>query len=313
MAAKLIHKTWWGEEFMRALEAYIDPGRLQRGKAYRTDNRVLDFAITASEIKATIRGNINPYFGVTKEPRYKVVLKFDQIKPSQWQTIIKKISGNALWLSKLMLNEIPSNIEDVFDSAPLLPSSYNNVKASCSCPDYSDPCKHIAGVYYRIANMLDSNPMLLFQLRGLAPAKLHDELKKTELGQAFCEHLSLPESVEMEYQQHKYTPTHVRRDKGSLPRENAQPLVHQAAKSSQFWSMPLNVNSVTDEVVNDDDAANKGWPLEHPANDNIIEISAALIKKQGDYPEFWTNNHSFISAMEFFYSHTRKKNNKDLL
>ncbi|MFT6951640.1 MAG: putative Zn finger protein, partial [Paraglaciecola sp.] len=312
MATKRLHKTWWGGAFMQALEAYIDSGRLQRGKAYRTDNRVLDFDISASEIKATIRGNINPYFGVTKEPRYKVHLKFEQIKPLQWQRIIKKISGNALWLSKLMLNEIPVNIEDAFEDEHLLPASYRNIKASCSCPDYSDPCKHIAGVYYRIANILDSNPMLLFQLRGLAPAKLHKELKKTELGQAFSEHLSLPESIEMEYQQHKYTPTYARRDKGSLAQKGAQPIMHQAANLNQFWSMPLNVKPVDDQgddvegldIERAQGAAQNVWPLEHPSNDSMIEISAALIKKQGDYPEFWTNSHSFIGAMELFYSHT---------
>ena len=325
MATKLMHKTWWGEEFVQALEAYIDPGRLQRGKAYRTDNRVLDFNINDSEIKATIRGNLNPYFAVTTEPRYKVVLKFKQIKSAQWQKIIKNISGNALCLSKLMLNEIPSNIEDTFDGERLLPSSYHDVEASCSCPDYSNPCKHIAGVYYRIANILDSNPMLLFQLRGLAPAKLHAELKKTELGQAFSEHLSLPESVEMAYQQHRYTATHVRRDKGALTQKNAQPIAYQAAKLSQFWSMPLNVTNIDEEGANVEEVEeveevegavatpDNVWPAAHPAKDNIIEISAALIKKQGDYPEFWTNNHSFIRAMELFYSHTRKKNNKDLL
>jgi uncharacterized Zn finger protein len=319
MATKLMHKTWWGEEFVQALEAYIDPGRLQRGKAYRTDNRVLNFDINGSEIKATMRGNLNPYYGVTKEPRYKVVLKFDQIKPVQWQRIIKNISGNALCLSKLMLNEIPSNIEDNFDSEHLLPSSYDDVQATCSCPDYSNPCKHIAGVYYRIANMLDSNPMLLFQLRGLASAKLHAELKKTELGQVFSEHLSLPESIEMEYQQHMYTPTHTMRDKGSLKQKNAHPKAYQAAKLKQFWSMPLNVTNIDGEGADVEEVEGAAatpdnvWPAAHPAKDNISEISAALIKKQGDYPEFWTNNHSFISAMELFYSHTRKKNNKDLL
>ena len=306
MASKLIHKTWWGEEFVQALESYIDHGRLQRGKAYRTDNRVLKFVINESEIQATIRGNINLYFGVTKEPRYKVLLKFDQIEPLEWQRIIKKISGNALWLSKLMLNEIPNNIEEAFNPDSLLPSSYDNVKASCSCPDYSNPCKHIAGVYYRIANMLDFNPMLLFQLRGLASEKLHQELKKTELGQAFSEHLNLPESVEMQYQQQKYTATHVKRDKTTLPQKNPQAIVHQTAKLSRFWSMPVNVEESETDSRN-------GWPVDHPDSDNIIEISAALIKKQGDYPEFWTNNKSFIIAMESFYSHTRKKNNKDLL
>jgi len=317
MAAILRHKTWWGEAFVQALEAYIDPGRLQRGKAYRTDNRVLKFAINGSEISATIRGNINPYFGVKTEPKYKVLLKFDQIKPLQWQKVINKISGNALWLSKLMLNEIPGNIEDVFDGDSLLPSAYKNVKASCSCPDYSDPCKHIAGVYYRIANILDSNPMLLFQLRGLAPEKLHAELKKTELGQAFAEHLSLPESIEMEYQQHRYTPSHVQRDKGALKQQKKpQSITKQGASLKQFWSMPVHIKPIDDEgadVEAADAAAQNVWPLAHPVSENIIEISAALIKKQGDYPEFWTNNHSFITAMELFYSHTRKKNNKDLL
>jgi uncharacterized Zn finger protein len=328
MSAKIMRKTWWGEEFVQALEAYIDPGRLQRGKAYRTDNRVLNFDLNKSEIKATIRGNINPYFGVTKEPKYKVELKFDQITPLQWQTIIKKISGNALWLSKLMLNEIPSTIEEAFDCDSLLPSSYDNVKASCSCPDYSNPCKHIAGVYYRIASMLDLNPMLLFQLRGLAPEKLHQELKKTELGKAFSEHLSLPESVEMQYQQQLYTTTHVKGDQTALTQKNSQPLAHQTAKLNQFWSMPLTIESaensekasaseyIDNEGINDgtvQNNSNNRWPKSLQESDNIIEISAALIKKQGDYPEFWNNNNSFISAMESFYSHTRKKNSKDLL
>ncbi len=325
MSAKLIHKTWWGEEFVHALEAYIDPGRLQRGKAYRTDNRVLNFDINKNEVYATIRGNVNPYFGVTKEPRYKVVLRFDKIKPLQWQGIIKKISGNALWLSKLMLNEIPSSIEEAFGRDSLLPSSYDNVKGSCSCPDYSNPCKHIAGVYYRIASMLDLQPMLLFQLRGLAPEKLHQELKKTELGQAFSEHLSLPESVKIQYQQHMYTATHTKRDTTKLAKKTSQPIVHQAVKLNQFWAMPItieNIESASERVhvkndgideVSAEVGRNKGWPVKHQRSDNIIEIPAALIKKQGDYPEFWGNNNSFIMAMESFYSHTRKKNHKELL
>ncbi|NQY64668.1 MAG: SWIM zinc finger family protein [Alteromonadaceae bacterium] len=334
MSSKLIHKTWWGKEFVSALEAYIDPGRLQRGKSYRTDNRILEFAIDGSEIKATIRGNINPYFGVTKEPRYKVVLKFDQISPTKWQAIIKTLCGNALWLSKLMLNEIPNSIEDAFGSERLLPSSYKDVKTSCSCPDYSEPCKHIAGVYYRIASILDSNPMLLFQLRGISPEKLHQELKKTELGQAFSDHLTLPESVEMVYQQHKYTPIHVKREKVGLTK--------QTVNASRFWSMPASVqlvNTGVDESMEENVNKKTGksvlhknvsvkyeveaelrsesapigtWPSNHQSSDNITEISAALIKKQGDYPEFWTKSNSFINAMELFYSHTRKKNQKDL-
>ena len=85
------HKTWWGESFVLALEGFIEQGRLQRGRAYRTDNRVLKFNHQANIINATIRGNINPYFGVTKEPKYKVDIKFKTISQSDWRLAIQKI------------------------------------------------------------------------------------------------------------------------------------------------------------------------------------------------------------------------------
>jgi uncharacterized Zn finger protein len=191
------HKTWWGESFVSALEGFIDPGRLTRGRAYRTDSRILKFEQNDNHVKATIRGNINPYFGVTKEPRYKVDIKFKKISVPQREDAIKQIGNNASWLSKLILNEIPTDIDEAFSSSYLLPKSYEDVDASCSCPDWDNPCKHIAGVYYRIANILDSEPMLLFSLRGISPAQLIVELKKTELGKAFSDFLSSPEDTEV--------------------------------------------------------------------------------------------------------------------
>ena len=37
----------------------------------------------------------------------------------------------------------------------------------CSCPDEAIPCKHLAAVIYTIANEIDRNPFLVFQLKGL--------------------------------------------------------------------------------------------------------------------------------------------------
>ncbi len=276
-----IHKTWWGEEFVAALEGFIDSGRLQRGKAYRTDSRVLKFATDDSTVTATIRGNINPYFGITKEPKYKVKLVFKVIPYSDWQNIIQNICKNAGWLSKLMLNEIPKDIQQAFTGHSFLPSSYKDIDASCSCPDYANPCKHIAGVYYRIANILDSNPMLLFPLKGIQANELHNELKKSELGKAFAEYLTIPEDVEMEYMQQLFSPIITNAQKKNSTQE-------------KFWNMPH-------------------WDLETQSKNNIEDISASLIKKQGDYPTFWSRSNSFISTMENFYSSTRTKNRKALL
>jgi len=276
-----MHKTWWGEEFVAALEGFIDPGRLQRGKAYRTDNRILKFEIGGSTVTAKVRGNINPYFGVTKEPRYKVSLKFKEISQKHWQGIMKDLCSNASWLSKLMLNEIPKDIQQAFGKHSFLPASFKDITSSCSCPDYANPCKHMAGVYYRIAGILDSNPMLLFPLRGLQADELHQELKKSDLGKAFAEHLAIPDDIEMEYEDHLFTPMVTSQQNKNVTQE-------------QFWNMPA-------------------WELEKQPTDNIEDISASLIKKQGDYPAFWDRSNSFISAMEHFYQHTKQKNKKILL
>jgi len=81
-----------------------------------------------------------------------------------------------------LLNEVPDNIEDCFTGLHLLPQSRKYFKTSCSCPDYANPCKHIAGVYYLVASELDDDPLLLFELRGLSRDKLQRELAKSPLG-----------------------------------------------------------------------------------------------------------------------------------
>ncbi len=40
------------------------------------------------------------------------------------------------------------------------------MKTECSCPDWSNPCKHIAAVYYLLGEQFDGDPFLLFRLRG---------------------------------------------------------------------------------------------------------------------------------------------------
>jgi len=41
------------------------------------------------------------------------------------------------------------------------------MSASCSCPDYAMPCKHIAAIIYLFAGEIDKNPFVVFQLHGM--------------------------------------------------------------------------------------------------------------------------------------------------
>jgi uncharacterized Zn finger protein len=63
---------------------------------------------------------------------------------------------------------MPQNIEEAFSGAKvsLFPRSGKDLDTDCSCPDYANPCKHIAAVYYILAEMFDKDPFLIFKLRG---------------------------------------------------------------------------------------------------------------------------------------------------
>ncbi|GAB4301793.1 MAG: hypothetical protein Kow0091_00360 [Geminocystis sp.] len=61
-------KTWWGQRFIEALESFTDSGRLSRGRSYANNGKVKEYKITKGKITAKVRGSVNPYFGVYKEP-----------------------------------------------------------------------------------------------------------------------------------------------------------------------------------------------------------------------------------------------------
>ncbi|MBD2107588.1 SWIM zinc finger family protein [Nodosilinea sp. FACHB-13] len=272
--------TWWGRNFIDAIERLTDSGRLQRGRSYASGGKVKSFEIDGGLVTAKVRGSVNPYFGVTTEPTYTTTIDFTPISKVKWADAIALIASKASLISRLLLNEIPDNIEDSFKTLGLnlLPASEKDFKTQCSCPDYSNPCKHIAGVYYLIAAELDRDPFLLFELRGLPREELKAELAKSPLGQALSAELSAQQRSS-DPVEHYYT----------------QPQTVEASSPSlkEFWQgekrLPQTIEAATTSAV-----------------------PAILVKKQGDFPAFWTRDNSFIEAMESLYDRVRSKN-KDRL
>ncbi|NES72693.1 MAG: hypothetical protein F6K24_49605, partial [Okeania sp. SIO2D1] len=103
-------KTWWGKNFIEALENFSDPGRLGRGRSYARNGKIKEYKINKGKISAKVRGSINPYFGVYKEPLYKTEIAIEPIPATDWQKAIARISGKASLVAKLLMNEVPENI-----------------------------------------------------------------------------------------------------------------------------------------------------------------------------------------------------------
>jgi uncharacterized Zn finger protein len=272
-------RTWWGQRFIAALEQFTDPARLGRGRSYAHGGRILDHALSHGTVTARVRGSINPYFGVYKEPIYETSITIKAITTVDWVEVIGRIASQADLVTKLLMNEMPDTIEDAFSELGLhlLPHSQRDFDTACSCPDYANPCKHIAGVYYLLASALDHDPFLMFELRGLSREDLRAELAQSPLGQILASAMvakDVPiESVESYY---------------------SRPVRELTAKTGEtshkaFWT------------------GAKRLPAP-PASATQSAVSAILIKKQGDYPPFWQKDISFISVMEELYERVRTKN-----
>ncbi|MBD2359920.1 SWIM zinc finger family protein [Anabaena minutissima FACHB-250] len=270
-------RTWWGDRFIKALEDFTDDSRLQRGRSYARGGKVKSFAIDKNIITAQVRGSVNPYFGVYKEPTYNIVIEITPIAKTRWNEAIKSLSSKASIVSRLLLNEVPENIEENFSQMGLhlLPHSSKDFKTKCSCPDYANPCKHIAGVYYLVASQLDNNPFLLFEWRGLSKVELQAKLADSPLGKALS---TVLDSQELTIE----------------PSESFYPKLEKQSVSEkpnlrEFWLGTTRLPS-TIEVANDSG------------------VSAILVKKEGDFPAFWRKDNSFLETMEELYQRVKTKN-----
>ncbi len=269
-------RTWWGQKFIASLEKLTDAGRLSRGRSYARGKKVESFEIEDGLVTAQVRGSVNPYFGVYTEPLYFTTIEFQPLSKAKWSAAIALIASKASLISRLLLNEIPDNIEDTFKQLNfnLLPGSAKDFKTHCSCPDYSNPCKHIAGVYYLVAAELDHDPFLLFELRGLSREELLKELAKSPLGKALSAELQLeqrpPTSVESYYAPLKTTTADTDID------------------LREFWYGPKRLPEMTDPLTS-------------------TPVSGIAVKKQGDFPAFWHRDNSFIATMDSLYEQVRAK------
>ncbi|NJR37728.1 MAG: hypothetical protein HC781_01440 [Leptolyngbyaceae cyanobacterium CSU_1_4] len=269
-------RTWWGNKFIEALETFTDPGRLGRGRSYARGSKVKSFKISDGIVRAEVRGSVNPYFGVYQEPLYKTQIELQPISQAKWAVAIAQMASKASFISKLLLNEMPDNIEEAFSALGLhlLPHDRQDFQTSCSCPDDSNPCKHIAGVYYLVAAELDQDPFLLFELRGLSKAVLQTELAKTPLGMALSAELT------------------------------AQATEPQAAES--YYTQPTTAKAETVTLKEFWQGAKRLPPSFEEATPSGVR--AIVVKKQGDFPPFWQKEGSFIEAMEELYQRVKTKN-----
>ena len=161
--------TWWGKQWLNALNQIDFSNRLPRGRTYANKGLARNIRILGNKITAEVQGS---------RPRpYKVSFTIPPFSSREKAKITEAVIENPMHLSSLLNRKLPPALMQLFASkgVALFPASWNDIEGECSCPDWAVPCKHMASVIYLIANEIDQNPFLVFELHNF---DLFDALKK---------------------------------------------------------------------------------------------------------------------------------------
>jgi uncharacterized Zn finger protein len=152
--------TWWSQRFVQVLESYGLGARLQRGRRYARQGQVVALDVDAGLLTAQVQGS--------RALPYRVTITWPALEPAAWETVASAFASRAGFAARLLAGDVPPDLEAVFESAgvSLFPRRWADLHADCSCPDWENPCKHLAAVLYVFADRLDEDPWLLLAWRG---------------------------------------------------------------------------------------------------------------------------------------------------
>ena len=154
-------ESWWARRWISVLESFDIGARLGRGRSYARRGQVLSIEIGKGKVNAKVQGS--------RPKPYDIKIEMKTLSAADWQKLAEALSREVIFTAKLLTGQMPQDIEEVFKQAKLslFPERLKDLKTDCSCPDWSNPCKHIAAVYYLLAEEFNRDPFLIFKLRGM--------------------------------------------------------------------------------------------------------------------------------------------------
>lgn len=154
-------RVWWARRWTEMMEDFRIGARLGRGRNYAVSGQVSALNVSCGRVEADVQG-------ASDEP-YHCVILFRRLEDDARDRILLSLRSRPILLARLLAGEMPFEMEALFreNGAPFFPRKEGDVQSRCSCPDYANPCKHLAAVYYLLGEAFSKNPRLLPILRGL--------------------------------------------------------------------------------------------------------------------------------------------------
>ncbi|ABL79684.1 MULTISPECIES: SWIM zinc finger family protein [unclassified Nocardioides] len=157
--------TWWGKAWVRAVdEAAYAEADLVASRALARAGRVGQIATEPGRFVAAVEDRRGLW---TVEGTVPVLGAADVA------ALVETVAAESGRIAALLAGELPHRLVEHAEEAgvELLPYG-GELGASCTCEHWVDPCVHALAVLHQLAWLVDADPFVLLQLRGLARDEL---------------------------------------------------------------------------------------------------------------------------------------------
>jgi len=152
--------AWWAKAWVRAVEeaAYAEAD-LRRARSLARSGRIGQITVDDGRLYAAV---------VDGDDVWTVTASLPMLEAAAVDALVETVAAEAGRIAALLAGELPFSLVEHAEEAgvELLPYG-GELEAGCSCASWADPCAHALAVLYQVAWLLDADPLVLLQLRGL--------------------------------------------------------------------------------------------------------------------------------------------------
>ncbi len=191
-------RPWWSSRWLAMLDQFRLGARLGRGRSYAAAGQVLDLNVSPGAMTARVQG-------AGSEPYHCRIAMAEPLSQEAACRVAAEIRANPILFARLFVKDLPFGVERFFlaENAPLFPAGIGDLITACSCPDWANPCKHLAAVFILFAEAVAADPVLLLAFRGFpanllepdperAPPREHEPLPPSAAHADFWGNAALP-------------------------------------------------------------------------------------------------------------------------
>lgn len=165
-----IAQNWWGRGLLSVMDSAAVKEELDAGKRYARKGQIESMEYSKSIVKASVQGR--------DDKPYAVSIAFETLPSKVWTAALTELSKCLNLCGAILGGWMPEEVQALFErhGAAVLPADPPH--STCNCERTERPCRHMLAVACLLADRVDTNPLLLFELRGLPQAQFMMRLRE---------------------------------------------------------------------------------------------------------------------------------------